>query len=302
MTEFVRMRSRPAEPDKRRPRSHGGSDGETPAALLFAILLFFLIGFLSLWQLTAEPRALSMIEAGLASATDIDRLLDDNREDLQRYARANPGQTFAVPGFPLDVAITPDEVANSSQAELREILLQRASAAVYEKGAHAFDLSGDQSISRFSSEGGLRFLLDRLTGGVHTVAAWTAIAIAVVAGFVGFHVLRREDSRRRFQVIGTFAAIAGIAGCAVTFVAKFFVDRLGGNDPFSADLRDLADTALSVPMTNYLVVFGSGIVVALVGLGFRAAQRRLPADLEPGPAPGDGYDFEVPDFGDASLR
>lgn len=298
------MRSRPADGGNlpRLRSQHEGGEGETPAALLFAFLIFFLVAFLSTWQLTARPRAMSMIEAGVVSATDLDRLLEDNYDDLRTFVATSDEETFAIPGFPLDVRVTADEVANSTREEFRTILLQRASASVYDHGADAFDTSGSQSIGRFSSEGALQFVLNGLTGSWHGMAQWAALILAILAASVALYVLRREDGHRRFVLLGAFTAAAGIMGCLVTFAMRSLIGRFGGSDPFSEDLREIANAALSVPMTNYVVVAVSGLIVAAIGLALKAANKRFPGDSAPDDGNLEPYDYREPEFGDRDAR
>lgn len=286
------------------PRAHtGGGEGETPAALLFAILVFFLVAFLSIWQLTEQSRALTMIEAGIVSATDIDRLIEDDFDDLQVFAENSDEEIFAVPGFPVDVVVTADEVTESTPEEFRQILLTRSSQAVYDSGAEAFDTSGNQTIGRFSAEGGLQFALNGLTGSWHGLSQWAALIFTFAAAAAALYVLRREDGHRRFVLLGAFTAGAGLFGCLTVFGVRWFVGNLGGDDPFSADLREIANAALSVPMTNFVVVTGAGIAVAVVGFGLKLAHQRFPEHREL--APGryefdyghDDADYEEADFG-----
>ena len=293
------MRSRPGETVRIIPRAHsGGSEGEAPAAFLFALLVFFLVAFLSVWQLTQESRARTMIEAGVVSATDIDRLLDDDYQRLQDFAATSDDETFAIPGYPLDIVVSSEEVTSSTQEEFRAILLQRSSAAIFNDGARAFDTSGEQTIGRFSSEGALRMVVNGLTGSWHTIARWMALILAFAAAATALYVLRREDGHRRFVLLGGFTAGAGILGCVSIFATRWLVGGFGGNDPFSSDLREIANSALSVPMTNFVVVTGAGIAVAVVGYGLKLANQRFPEhrDLSPGHY---DFDYDSPDFGDA---
>ncbi len=299
------MRSRPGD-GRPIPRAHaGGNEGETPAALLFAILIFFLVAFLSAWQLTEEQRALTMIEAGVVSATDIDRMLEDDFDDLQTFVETSDETTFAIPGFPLEIVVTADEVKNSTQEEFRALLLQRSSAAIYDHGAEAFDASGNQTIGRFSSEGALQFVLNGLTGNWNSLSRWIALVLAFAAAAAALYVLRREDGHRRFVLLGAFSAGAGIMGCIAVFALRSLIGRFGGDDPFSEDLREIANAALSVPMTNFLVVGAAGAIVALIGLGLKFANQRFPGDQHGGRTIVDGkpvedsHEYDAPYFGDA---
>lgn len=309
MTEYVRMRSRPGEPGAVVPRRQaGGSEGEATAALLFAFLVFFLVAFLSLWQLTQESRALTLVEAGIVSATDIDRLIEDDFADLQLVAENSDEEILTIPGFPVDIVVTVEEITESTPEEFREILLDRSSQSVYDNGAEAFDISGNQDIGRFSAEGGLQFALNGLTGNWHGLSQWAAIILAFAAAAAALYVLRREDGHRRFVLLGTFTAGAGVIGCLAVFAVRWFVGGFGGDDPFSADLREIANAALSVPMTNFVVITGAGLAVTMVGLGLKLAHQRFPEhrDLAPGHYEyDDDWEYDEPDFGhdhDPALR
>src|SRR5262245_54035006 len=108
--------------DRLRPR-HDDS-GVPPYTFVFAVLLVLLIAALSLWQVTAPAPARRVIEAGIVSITDVDTVLAEHQSDLQALANANADRSFTIPGYPLDVHLSRDEVLTLPEPELRSLILQ----------------------------------------------------------------------------------------------------------------------------------------------------------------------------------
>ena len=102
-------------------------------------------------------------------------------------------------------------------------------------------------------------------------------------------------------VAGTTIAPAGSAvrliGVAVTTGAvpvllifiglRFMAGAIGGGDPFVAGLRDITESALSVPVRNALIVIAAGLVVIAASFVLARLERMLtPAQ----PAPEEEYE------------
>ena len=106
----------------RRPSQDGGHPGYTAA---LALLLFLLIGALSVRQSTDQRNARRLIEAGVASITDVDQVIVEYRPQLKQAAAASTQTVFTIPGYPVNVAFSRDEVLTASDARFRELLLER---------------------------------------------------------------------------------------------------------------------------------------------------------------------------------
>lgn len=260
-----------------RPLPQPDEGAALPYVFLLSILLFLLVGALALWQVTAARPARNVIEAGIVTLTGIDKVLAENERELRDLARASDATSFAIPGYPLPVFLARDEVLQVSTPELRELVLERSSAIVYTEGLDAFDRTGDQSLSDFSSEGLLQLAVGQLTQDSHNRAGLVVSALAVLSGVAALAVVFKSRGYRRVTALGVAALPAGLIGIGVTLAATWIEGKVAGDDAFGRDLRAIADAVMDVPLRDFAILAGVGVLTIVVGLLFSFADRRLPA-------------------------
>ncbi|MEO6398771.1 MAG: hypothetical protein ABIP13_09925, partial [Tepidiformaceae bacterium] len=120
--------------------------------------------------MTAPRYASDLLQSGIAVTTDVDKVVAENHDSLRQLVEASNSPTFAIPDFPLDIVLTREEVTKSSDRQLRDLVLQRSAALVYADGFAAFDRTGNQQVSRFSSQGGLEFAVGQVSESTHSLA------------------------------------------------------------------------------------------------------------------------------------
>jgi len=248
--------------------------------------MFLLLVALSTRQVTAPDHARRLIESGIASTTDIDRLIAEDQPAVIQLTQSSAATGFAIPGYPLKVYLGRDEVS-LPPPELRNVILTRSSTVVYEQGFGAFDRTGNQSFSRFSSQGLLDFLAGQVSADTYDRASFTAVVLTIVIALISGAVVVANDGWSRLRVLG-IAVIAGAAPVAfLSGVAWFAVGRVGGSDPYIVDLQDLARSVLTVPLRDGSIVAVAGFILVLCGSAFGYLDRRVARlDLEPALAAG----------------
>jgi hypothetical protein len=137
-------------------------------ALAFFIALGALLVSLQLFQATSEGTAKRTLRRAVAALTEIDPLLARNYDDLQqRAATAQPDETVRLRDYPLDIALTPDEVRGVPQEQIRDVLLDRSADLMYSRGTAPLRTTNgrSQSVGLFTVGGltdhGLGFLTKR---------------------------------------------------------------------------------------------------------------------------------------------
>ncbi len=249
-----------------------------------ALTVFLLVLALSARQVTAPGPATRVIESGIAATTDIDRLIAEDQPALKQLAQSNPASTFSVPGYPIKVYVNRDEV-NLPPGQLRDHLLARSSAIVYKEGLSAFDRTGNQSFSRFSSLGLLDFLASQISESNHHRATLYTLLLTVALAVLSGWVLVSHAGWSRVRVMG-IAALAGSLPIVFLFgIAWVAAGRFGGNGPFEQDLQDIGQSVLMVPLRNAAIVAFGGTILAVIGPVFGYLERRFvparPGALEP---------------------
>lgn len=254
--------------------SHDGRRTLLSGAL--ALTVFLLILALSARQVTAPGPATHVIEGGIAATTDIDRLIAEDQPALKQLAQSNPASTFPIPGYPIRVYVNRDEV-NLPPAQLRDHLLARSSAVVYKEGLGAFDRTGNQSFSRFSSLGLLDFLAGQISESNHDRATLFALLLTIALALLSGWVLAAHHGWPRVRVIG-IAALAGALPLVFLFgIAWLIAGQFGGSDPFEQDLQEIGRSVLMVPLRNATIVAIGGAILTALGPGFGYLDRRFAA-------------------------
>lgn len=258
---------------------YGSGGRELLLVFLLGASVLFLIAAISARQVTAPSRALNVLRAGIATTTEIDLLLDENLPEMKQSAASRPSETWAVPGFPIDVILTPDEVTELEQPEIRELVLDRSAALVYDQGLDAFD-SGEQSIGLFSAEWLMDLLIGQLSGSNHSRANIAAFFFGALTMIAAVLILLFSGGFSGFRRVGAGVAGGAIVGLILTGLAWLAAGQFGGNDPFMTDLREIIRTVLSVPLRNFLVVTILGVFVFALGSLLSVVARRSGVDAD----------------------
>ncbi len=119
--------------------SESSGSGRSVAKWLVGFAFFLsmaaLLVTLQLFQLTSEGASKRTLRRAVAALTEIDPLIERNYADLkQRASAAAPGETVRLKDYPLDIALTPQEVAAASSDQLRDTLLDRSADLMYREG------------------------------------------------------------------------------------------------------------------------------------------------------------------------
>jgi len=268
---------RDAEPsvrDRVYRQATSGHDGRRSfAAVLLAVAVFLLVVSVSCRQVTEPGNARHLIEGGIASLTDIDRLLEDQADTLRLAAASSEADTLDIPGYPLDIVVTNQEVIQSSNTELRAIILERSSALVYAQGIDAFDRTGDQSIRRFSIQGLLEIGIGQLSESNHNRATLLAVVSLLATAALAAITAATSEGWGRMRSIGFAAAAGALPVILVVALLRLLVGSIGGDDAFLHDLRELAREALAVPLRNGLIVGAAGLVLVVAAIVLGRVER-----------------------------
>jgi len=263
----------------------------TLCAAALVVSVFILVLSLSIRQSTEPGAASNVIQAGVAVTTDIDRVLAGNIDQLRLEAQAGTAQSYNIPGYPLAVYLSREELATLSTPQLRALVLARSSALVYRDGLGAFDHTGHQSLSRFSSQGLLKLTVGELSQSTHDRASAVMLVslIATVLSVVGLVV--SSEGWSRMKRLGLALAVGTAPGVILFGLAWLLAGFVGGSDPFEQSLRDIARAVVSVPVRNFGVAAVLGGIIALAGI----VLERIAPELteEPAAAVGEVADHSV---------
>lgn len=238
------------------------------AALLTAALaaLFVLIAAV---QLSSEETGTRAHRRSVATLTEIDRLIPGIEAELDQMKVAS-GETVLVPGFPIPVQLTSDEVRTLRGAELRERILDSSAALLYEDDMEnwaAADPNAVQRIDRLSAAGAIK------TGMGMAGDSWNTrfLILAVLLGVLAFLLaaglmLAIRDWNMRLVALGSVVVAAGLPCLAAAIGVRFgFKTAQTDADPFVTEMLDLGIDSVWVPIRDYLTLSALGFVVA--GLG-----------------------------------
>ncbi len=178
-----------------------------------------------------------------------------------------------IPGLGLPVAITREELENSSDAEIRELVLQRSSVLIYEDGLAAFDISGQQQIGLFTADNVVENFLDVLRGSTHTWAGRFTVVLAFVVAISAAIVAASDFRPGVLRTIGGALLGGAIGGLLVSFAVAWLVGRVDG-DPFTADSAAIASDIFEIPRRNFLVVSLFSGVLFVVGAAIAFYEKR----------------------------
>lgn len=255
--------------------------------VLLAVSVFVLICSVSCRQVTAPGSARNLLEAGIVTLTDIDQLIADDAPALRQAVQDSPDQEFTIPGYPLDVLLTRNEILQSNDQQLRTLVLERSSALLYAEGLESFDRTGNRSVRRLSLQGLLELEIGQVSKANYDRA--TLLSLIAVAGCALFGAIAAANGEGwgRMRAIGMAAAAGALPVILVFFLVRLTAGAIGGGDPFEASFRDITKSVLAVPIRNGIIVLAAGVAVVagsvILGQLERAisgSSRNLPEDSD----------------------
>ncbi len=292
MTRLERPRRElrpPSEAYSEARSSTGGSRLLLTAAV--AILTLLLIGAVSARQVASPAEAKHVIAAGMETTTEVDIYFAANIDAIRSLAEASGEDAIPLPGYPVAVYLTREEATTLPVARLRQVVLERSAAAVYEEGLGAFDQTGKQSVGLLSTQGVIDFMLGRIDRGAHDRAEMVAVVLTVLLAAAACGVVLLGEGWARMRNVGVAVALGAFVALVAAGVLYAAAGMVGG-DPFANDLRDLLRAIVIVPLRNSIIVLlaGAAIVVAAMVLS-RLEQRMTVLEPELLPVGPDGLPF-----------
>lgn len=258
---------------------------------LFAISVFLLLVSFSVRQVTAPGNATGILQSGIAVVTDVNQLVADDAPRARELARNSDDQVFALPGYPLDIALSRSELLDLDNGQLTDLLLQRSAALVYADGLRAFDRTGEQSFNRFSSQGLIELAVAQVSQSTHDRATIASLIFALAAAAFGALLTASAEGWGRLRGLGLATVVGAVPGVLLFGALYWIVGRLGGGDPFESDLREITRSVFQVPLRNFFVVTITGAVIVAGSFGFSVLDRRLTRPVSEFPAP-DSHDYD----------
>lgn len=258
---------------------------------LFVISIFLLLVSFSVRQVTAPGNATGVLQSGIAVVTDVNQLVADDAPRARDLARNSDDQVFALPGYPLDIALSRSELLDLDNEQLTGLILERSAALVYADGLRAFDRTGEQSFNRFSSQGLIELAVSQVSQSTYDRATIASLIFALATAAFGALLTASAEGWGRLKGLGLATAVGAVPGVLVFGALYWIVGRLGGGDPFESDFREITRAVFQVPLRNFGIVVVTGAVMVAGSLGFSFLDRRLTrAAPEPPATDNPGYD------------
>lgn len=249
-----------------------------------AVATLLLIASYSVYQVSDEQRTVVLIERGVASITDIDTYLAETLPALREEAAAEDADLIALPGYPIDVRLSAEELRTASDVEIRDRVLRRSASQVYDEGLSAFAAEGGQSLGFLTVENAADVFLSFIRGSTHARAGIATIVFALVLAACAAVVAASDFRPGVLRAVGGAMFGASLTGLALSAALIFLVGSTAGDDVFSREVADIVKSAYAVPRRNFLVasvfsgiLFGGGCLLTFLERRARPADDRLTA-------------------------
>lgn len=268
------------------------SGGRSAAKWICAVLLSFALAGLMItvsgFQATSEGVAKRALSRSVAALTEIDLLLDQNLAAMRDEAQsARPGETVALPDFPVEVGLTPEE-AQRPQEEVRRLLLDRAADALYADGTGALraDAESAGDIGPFSAAGATDNGLGLLREGAHTALGVGMVVLAAACAALVAGVVLLSRGFGRAVSLGAVVIVAALPIAIVSLGLRFLLRETGGDGALEREIFAVAEELLRVPIQVSAAFLGGGVVLFVLGVaGARTLDAREEvSDAERSPA------------------
>jgi hypothetical protein len=239
---------------------------------LIAALFVLLAGY-TLAETTSRAAARRILGAAIVQVTDFDQTLAAHLADMQA-ATSSPSAAsgIALPGYPIDARLKPQEIQGQQAGRVRALLLERSADVLYDRGISAFHTSNGKSV-RFGSAAplsapwlfaqGLHVVNARFHARVLQVTKIAMIAAAML-GIVLF-VLSRGYNRTVMYGVALLVAALPVLALALLLWLLLIVFLGASSDPLVAGTQQLLRDVVWFVVLSYALY--SAVALALIGTG-----------------------------------
>lgn len=236
---------------------------------LLVLDMMALLFVLSFANITASGPAQRGLAHSIAVLTEVDAYLDDHYEAIHQEASETSEESVALPGFPVQVSITPQEVLAGDRDEFRTLLLGRAAAVVHAQGVSVMREGRDSEATFFSTQGAIRTGMDFLRPTPHRVLNYVTIGFAVAAGLLATGLFLSARGYGRVLGPGLAVLLAAtpflILAVAVRFALRVAADS--ADDYLAREFLELGQELTWAPIRNGIILTaGSGALFLVSAL------------------------------------
>jgi hypothetical protein len=237
------------------------------AGTVLALSVFALLVALSLAQFASSDTSHKILRRAVAILTEIDPFLADNESELHTLAAQAPEEGISLPDYPVQVTLTAAE-ASLPEQELRELLLDRSAARIYEQGMSAFEEEGRAAdIGVFSSAGAVKYSLGMLEDDTYDSLRLVVGGLAGLALLLAIALVLLTRGYGRLAALGAAVSLGALPFLVLAVTARFVL-RLaseGEGDYLVVQLLELGKDMAWLPIRNGIAFSGLGLAFLIVG-------------------------------------
>ncbi|MGI8552774.1 MAG: hypothetical protein ACR2PL_18595 [Dehalococcoidia bacterium] len=261
---------------------HPGPVGQRLTIAALALVIFALLPAYGLFTVTGRPTAERILARAVPAFTEIDRLIAIHGGELQTQAQATPAGNLSLPGFPIRVVLTAQDVRSRTPEAIQVLLEQRAARVLYDAGPSAFTAPGGSRNSEtgplFSATWTFHKAFSLLNARQHAHFRLYVLLLGILAALLVVGFCLQVGRYGRIVGLGT-ALLAGSLGAGFVTLFFWFVVQFyssGAGSPLTATAWGMiADISWTMVLTDAVAALtGTGLLA--VGLSF-AALARAPA-------------------------
>jgi len=246
--------------------------GKWAVALAFFVALAALLASLQLFQVTSEGAAKRTLRRAVAALTEIDPLLDRNYDDLrQRAATAAPDETVRLRDYPLDIALTPDEVRGVPKDRIRDLLLDRSADLMYSRGTAPLRTANGrtQGVGLFTVGGLTDHGLGFLTKHRHDTLGVLTFALAALCLVLGITLAALCRGFGRLASVGAVTLMASIPLLFAGIGARFYMRIVseGNSEYIQHEFLEIGQGLAWIPIRDGMAFTVVGAVFLAAGVG-----------------------------------
>lgn len=236
------------------------------AFALFLVLAATLLS-LQLYQVTAEGPSRQTLRRAIAATTEIDVLLQRNYDDLQLRAEASDaGEVLTLRDYPINVTLTRDEALGASREELRELLLSRSAAMMYEDGTSLLRDDGGGRPGRFNAAGLIDSFLDVLRDGAHTAFGVTTFVLAALSTLLALTLAALCRGFGRLVAVGAVTVAASLPLLLIGLLARWSSSTDGDTEYIEREMLAIGESLAWLPIRNGLAFVAFGAILLIAGV------------------------------------
>jgi hypothetical protein len=246
--------------------THWRGDFKWVFGILTAMFIFLSLMSAGLYRATG-PGAARQVLVSVTEATQVEKFVSDNYQELRAKARRSSGTRIFIPDIGVSVSIEGSVIASSSPEDLAERVVLEVARQIYEQGYRQdLPMTEARGPAEERARAIIATLLSKMNKKQHSALLWPIIIFAILAMAFGILLVVFCQGWGKAIGAGIVIMMGALPGSLMLRVGNQFIWKAGTSGTFTPAANQGLRTIGSLSLAYFDIALACGALVLLAGV------------------------------------